>query len=421
MEAYESWLDIPQDHDFSIYNIPFGIFYTDDDKKTARVGSILGNNVIDVSALFEFGYLKGIANLQNHHLRNAALNDFISLGNETCQAVRSKIQKLFLSSEKALQNQKEHLERILIPEKKTKMLLPIQVADYVDFYSSEQHATNVGRLFRDAQNPLLPNWKHIPIGYHGRSSSIVVSGTNFHRPKGQLRFGEDKPIFAPSRQIDFELEMAFITNQNTQMGKMITPDCASDCIFGLTLFNDWSARDIQKWEYVPLGPFLGKSFASSMSPWVVSLEALSPFVLPALPKEIEELDYLKSQKTGRYDITLDVFIQSEKMTEPIKISSSNYKNLYWNLFQQLAHMTSNGTPIRVGDVYASGTISGDTEDSYGSLLELSFGGKKPLALPDGSSRLFLQDGDTILIKGYAQKSGIRVGFGQVCGTVLPSE
>ncbi len=419
MQELKSWLVTTETHDFSIYNIPFGIFYTNNSLKTARCGAALGDYIIDLSSLFQFGYLNDIKNLTKDMLESNKLNEFLALGNQTCNSVRNTIQNLFLEKNNKLRNHPEHLERILIPSHSVKMLLPIQVKDYVDFYSSLDHATNVGKMFRDEKNPLLPNWKHIPIGYHGRSSSIVVSGTNFKRPRGQLcAIDSSTPIFAPSKQMDFELEMAFITNKNSEMGETISPDNANESIFGLTLFNDWSARDIQRWEYVPLGPFLGKSFASSMSPWIVSLEALAPFALPALEKDTPELDYLKCSKNGRYDITLEVYLKSEKMIEPFLITQTNYKHMYWNLFQQLAHMTSNGTPISVGDIYASGTISGPTEQSLGSMLELCRKGTKPLSLPDGTIRNFLQDGDTIIFKGYAQKGNVRVGFGNLSGTIL---
>ena len=419
MQELKSWLVTSNSHDFSIYNIPFGVFYTNNSLKTARCGAALGDYIIDLSSLFYFGYLNEIKNLTKEVFENNKLNEFLALGNETCNSVRNAIQNLFSEKNTKLRNHPEHLERILVPSHSAKMLLPIQVKDYVDFYSSLEHATNVGKMFRDEKNPLLPNWKHIPIGYHGRSSSIVVSGTNFKRPRGQLcAIDSINPIFAPSKQMDFELEMAFITSMNTEMGETITPDNASKAIFGLTLFNDWSARDIQRWEYVPLGPFLGKSFASSMSPWIVSLDALTPFALPALEKDIPELDYLKCSKLGRFDITLEVYLQSEKMNEPLLITKTNYKHMYWNLYQQLAHMTSNGTPISIGDLYASGTISGPTPDSLGSMLELSWKGTKPISLPDGSSRSFLQDGDTIIFKGYAQKDDVRVGFGNLSGKIL---
>ncbi|WP_348524550.1 fumarylacetoacetase [Pigmentibacter sp. JX0631] len=417
----KTWLDVNPKHDFSIYNIPFGIFYTGQNPKNARCGAALGDYIIDLSALYEFGYFKHHKNLQEKHFKTDKLNCFLSLGNKICNDVRISIQELFSTQNQILRKNSEHLEKILVPMQTAEMLMPIKVADYVDFYSSLDHATNVGKMFRDEKNPLLPNWKHIPIGYHGRSSSIVTTKTNIIRPKGQLCPPDsNQPTFGPSKQLDFELEMAFVTNQDTEMGTALTPDSAAHNIFGLALFNDWSARDIQRWEYVPLGPFLGKSFASSMSPWLVSLEALAPFSLPSIDKDVEELEYLKGTKNGRYDITLEVYLKSSKMDGEILISKSNYKHMYWTLFQQLAHMTSNGSPIRVGDLYASGTISGPTPDSYGSMLEICWKGSKPLSLPDGTTRTFLQDGDTIIFKGYAENSLFRVGFGSLFNTVISS-
>ncbi|BBH54224.1 fumarylacetoacetase [Fluviispira sanaruensis] len=420
MKEIKSWIDIPKNHDFSIYNIPFGVFYTNNQISTARVGAALGDNVIDLCRLFNLGYLTDIVGLKAEHFDNNKLNEFLSLGNKTCNGVRYAIQELFSDLNSKLKKHPEHLETILIPTHSVKMLLPIQVKDYVDFYSSLDHATNVGKMFRDEKNPLLPNWKHIPIGYHGRSSSIIVGGTNFKRPKGQLSLADaNSPIFGPTKQLDFELEMAFITSKQNEMGEMISPDQSSDFIFGLALFNDWSARDIQRWEYVPLGPFLGKSFASSLSPWVVSLEALAPFSLPAQDKDVSELKYLQCKKNGLFDIQLEIYLQSDKMKEPFLISSTNYKYMYWNLFQQLAHMTSNGSPVSIGDVYASGTISGPLPNSYGSMLELAWKGTKPITLPDGSTRSFIEDGDTILFRGFAIKGDVRIGFGELSAKVLP--
>lgn len=305
----KSWLEIPNNHDFSIYNIPFGVFYTNGNKNNARCGTILGDFVIDLSALYELGYFSKIPELEKNYFKENSLNSFIGLGNNTCFKVRRYIQDLFSVDNNEISN--DHKQKIIYNAKETENLLPIKVADYVDFYSSIEHATNVGKMFRDEVNPLLPNWKYIPIGYHGRSSSVVVSGTNFKRPKGQIRPSDaEPPFYAPSRQLDFELEMAFITNKVTQLGEVITPDDAENYIFGLGLFNDWSARDIQKWEYVPLGPFLGKSFASSLSPWLVTLDALRDFVLDAAKKDLEELPYLKCSKKGRFDIKLEVYIQS---------------------------------------------------------------------------------------------------------------
>lgn len=413
----KSWLNISNKHDFSIHNIPFGVFYTEGNKNTARCGTILGDNVIDLKTLFELGYFLPIPQLTENYFKEKSLNNFLSLGNEVCYRVRRHIQNLFLEENTEIKS--EHRNKIIFNVNQVENLLPIQVGDYVDFYSSIEHATNVGKMFRDETNPLLPNWKYIPIGYHGRSSSIVVSGTPFKRPKGQIRPNDaEPPFYGLCRHLDFELEMAFITNKTTQMGETISPNDAENYIFGLALLNDWSARDIQKWEYVPLGPFLGKSFATSLSPWIVSLDALKDFALEGEKKDLEELDYLKCSKKGLYDIKLEAYIQSAKMQEPFKICDTNYKNMYWNLFQQLAHMSSNGTPIRVGDLYGSGTISGKNSNSYGSMLELCWKGTKPILLPDGTTRTFLQDGDTVIFRGYCEKGDVHVGFGEVRGTIL---
>jgi fumarylacetoacetase len=299
--------------------------------------------------------------------------------------------------------------------------LPTKVSNYVDFYSSREHASNVGAMFRDPQNPLLPNWLHIPIGYNGRSSSIVSSGTSFKRPCGQLKSDSDPaPVFAPTKQLDFELEMAFITGRQTQLGETIPVTAADDYIFGMTLLNDWSARDIQRWEYVPLGPFLGKTFATSLSPWVVTLDALQPFRVSGPEQTVPVLPYLQSVGPQAYDIHLEVWLKSSKMNTPQKICRTNFSYMYWNMAQQLAHMASNGTNIDVGDVYGSGTISGPTPDSYGSMLELCWKGTRPITLTDGTTRTFIQDGDTVIMKGWCEKDGVRVGFGEVTTEVKPA-
>jgi len=301
------------------------------------------------------------------------------------------------------------------------MHLPIHIGDYTDFYSSIEHATNVGKMFRDPENALLPNWKHIPVGYHGRASSIVVSGTPIKRPKGQVMPKDaTEPVFKPSGRLDFELEMGFVTGKNTQLGSSVSTKEAEDYIFGLVLFNDWSARDIQKWEYVPLGPFLGKSFGSSISPWIVTLEALEPFKIAGPKQDPKVLPYLKYTGKSNYDIQLEVGLQPEK-SEESTVSTSNLKYMYWNMRQQLAHHTINGCNINVGDVMASGTISGKDESSYGSMLEISWGGTKPITLKDGSKRTFIEDNDTVIMRGFAQKDGIKVGFGEVSGKILPSD
>src|SRR5690606_10969916 len=301
------------------------------------------------------------------------------------------------------------------------MQMPVHVPNYTDFYSSIEHATNVGKMFRDPANALLPNWKHLPVGYHGRASSIVVSGTPLHRPMGQSKPKDaDKPVFGPSQRLDFELEMAFITNSFTELGEQISTEEAENHIFGLVLFNDWSARDLQQWEYVPLGPFLAKNFGSSVSPWVVTLEALDPFRVEGPKQEPEVFPYLKYEGKKNFDIHLQTFLIPESGEENL-ICTSNFKYMYWNMAQQLAHHTVNGCNLEVGDMYASGTISGKSEDSYGSLLELTWGGTKPIKLSDGSERKFIEDNDTIIMRGWCEKDGIRVGFGEVSGKILPAK
>ena len=298
------------------------------------------------------------------------------------------------------------------------MCLPVQIGDYTDFYSSEQHAFNVGSMFRDPDNALMPNWKHLPVGYHGRSSSIIESGIPIHRPKGQQRPNDDEPpVFGPCKLLDFELEMAFITCGENQLGESISTEEAEDHIFGMVLFNDWSARDIQKWEYVPLGPFLAKNFASSISPWIVTLDALEPFRIPGPKQDPEVLPYLKYEGDKHFDIALEVAIQPDDGDEKV-VGNSNFKYMYWNMAQQLAHQTVNGCNIKTGDMYGSGTISGSEPSQFGSMLEISWRGTKPVAMPDGSARKFIQDGDTVIMRGHAEQAGVRIGFGEVSTKVL---
>ena len=340
-------------------------------------------------------------------------DSFIRLGKKITVAVRKKIQEYF---------QQFGLDSIPAYDIRTVMMsLPVQIGDYTDFYSSREHATNVGIMFRDPANALLPKWLHLPVGYHGRSSSIPGSGTTVKRPKCQTLPPEaEKPVFGPSKQIDFELEMAFIIGKENQLGEPISIENAEDYIFGLTLFNDWSARDIQKWEYVPLGPFLSKNFASTMSPWIVTLEALEPFRVAGPVQEPEVLPYLQTKSSNNYDINLDVIITTPEEKENT-VSHSNFKYMYWSMVQQLAHHTVNGCNMRVGDVLASGTISGPSPDSYGSMLEIAWKGTKPVQMSDGSTRTFIQDGDTVTLKGYAEKDGIRVGFGECAARLIPAD
>jgi fumarylacetoacetase len=299
--------------------------------------------------------------------------------------------------------------------------MPVQIGDYTDFYSSEQHARNVGSMFRDPENALLPNWKHLPVGYHGRASSIVLSGTSLHRPKGQtIPKDSEQPIFGPSKNLDFELEVGFLTGPGNALGKPIPIDEADDHIFGLVLVNDWSARDIQKWEYQPLGPFLAKNWATSISPWVVTTEALRPFETQAPEQEPQPLPYLDQEKRTTFDIQLEVFLKTEQTETAHKICATNFKHLYWSMGQQLAHHTITGCNVQPGDLYGSGTISGPTEDSYGSMLELAWKGTKPLKLSNGEERTFLEDGDEVIMTGFAQGSDFRIGFGEVKGKILPA-
>ena len=404
-------IDIPENSDFSIHNIPFGIFSTKD--RSPRVGVAVGEHILDLAAVAELD----VFDFNTALLEKDTLNDFISLGKEITTRVRKKIQYWLKDRESVLAGKPE----LFVKQSEAQMHMPVAIGDYTDFYSSLEHATNVGKMFRDPENALLPNWKHIPVGYHGRASSIIVSGQPIYRPKGQTKPNDaEAPVFGPTQRLDFELEMGFICGKETPLGESISTKNAEDYIFGLVLFNDWSARDIQKWEYVPLGPFLAKNFASSISPWVVTLEALEPFKLTGPKQEPEVLPYLQFEGDKNYDINLEVRIQPEK-GEETTVCLSNFKHMYWNMAQQLAHHTVNGCNINIGDMMASGTISGKEENNFGSMLELSWGGTKPVKLKNGSERKFIEDGDTVTMKGYAQKDDIRVGFGEVTTKVLPAK
>ena len=411
-----SFVNYPENSDFSIHNIPFGVAVFN--KEYIACCTRIGDLVIDLATLYDYGFFDEIEGLNDNVFEAYTLNEFIELGKPVTNAVRLKIQEL-LDENSKLANDEKTIEECFYELDQVKMMMPVHVPNYTDFYSSIEHATNVGKMFRDPANALLPNWKHLPVGYHGRASSIVVSGTEIIRPKGQTKPADlDSPIFGPSKQLDFELEMAFIVNKNTEMGESISTSEAEEVIFGMVIFNDWSARDIQSWEYVPLGPFLGKNFGSSISPWVVTLEALNPFRTESPKQEPEVLDYLKFSGDKNFDINLEVYIQPENGTENL-ISQSNYKFMYWNMTQQLAHHTINGCNVEVGDMYASGTISGENPNSFGSMLELTWRGQNPLKLDDGQERKFIEDHDTIIMRGFAEKDGIRVGFGEVSGKILP--
>ncbi|MEX0662552.1 MAG: fumarylacetoacetase [Balneolaceae bacterium] len=413
MTKLTSWLDIPADSDFSIYNLPFGIFSTS--AKRPRVGIAIGDWVVDVAVAAENGLFSKFQ-FDKSVFESKTLNDFISLGKPITNEVRLIVQNALCDEDSLLQS----ADSVLEERDSVKMHLPVQVGDYTDFYSSLEHATNVGKMFRDAENALLPNWKHLPVGYHGRASSIVESGVDIHRPKGQIKPDDTAPILSPTKKLDFELEIGFVVGKETRMGDSISTENANEFIFGLVLFNDWSARDIQKWEYVPLGPFLGKSFASSISPWIVTMEALEPFRVAGPLQYPPVRPYLKCEGAKNYDIQLEVAIQPEKSEQPTTVTQTNFKHMYWNMHQQLAHHTINGCNVRVGDVMASGTVSGSNPGSYGSMLELSWNGTDLVKLANDKKRTFLHDHDTVIMKGFSLKDDVRVGFGELKSKILPA-
>lgn len=415
--ALKSWVEIPANSDFPIQNLPFGIIRSA--QLSPRVASRIGDYILDLKTLYVLGYLENLP-FEQADFDGPYLNTMMKRGKKAVRELRNRISKLLSSDMDDLRKNEHHVQQLLIPVDQVENLLPVQIGDYTDFYSSREHATNVGTMFRDPSNALLPNWLWLPVGYHGRASSIVISGTPVRRPKGQIKpNAEQPPVYEACRNLDFELEMAFITFDGKPLGERISTAEAEDYIFGLCLFNDWSARDIQTWEYVPLGPFLAKNFASSVSPWIVTLDALEPFKVPNPPQSPEVLEYLESEGDKSYDIHLEVGLQPEGREET-KICSSNFKYMYWTMVQQLAHHTVNGCNIRCGDLMGSGTISGPIEDSYGSMLELAWKGTKPLKMSDGSERKFIQDNDTVIMRGYAEKDGVRVGFGEVSGKILPA-
>ncbi len=410
-----SWVDVPTGCDFPIQNLPFGIIRRPGG--TPRMAVAIGEHIADLQVLAEHGFFDDLG-IERAIFAQPVLNDFIALGREKTSAVRNRMSQI-LDSNFEEWDASELASFFLFLQSEVELLLPLRIGDYTDFYSSLEHASNVGSMFRDPNNPLLPNWRHLPVGYHGRASSIVVSGTPLHRPKGQvLPPGAEAPVFSASSRMDFELEMAFVIGHPSALGQSVPVAEAEDYIFGLALFNDWSARDIQQWEYQPLGPFLGKNFGSTISPWIVTLEALEPFRVAGPPQNPVVLPYLQYQGHKNFDIHLEVWIKPAN-AEASRVCVSNFKYLYWNMAQQLAHHTVNGCNMAVGDVCASGTISGPDPQSYGSMLELSWRGTKPVSLKDGSQRTFLQDGDTVILRGWGERDGVRIGFGEASGTLLP--
>ena len=411
----KTWLDVPADSDFSIHNIPFGVY--SDAQVKHRAASAIGEYILD---LYELAHA-GLIRVNKDVLEKEFLNDFIALGKPVTNAVRLAIIELLTDTNSELKTNNALFGKVFKKQKEVSMLLPVRVGDYTDFYSSMDHAVNIGTMIRDPKNALMPNWKHLPVGYHGRASSICVSGHSFHRPKGQQKPADaDLPVFGPCKLLDIELETAFVIGKSTTLGDSITPAEADEYIFGMLLFNDWSARDIQTWEYVPLGPFLSKNFASTVSPWIVTLEALEPFRVKGYEQEPKLLPYLQYQGNKNIDIRLQVLLQPQNGQENV-ICTSNYKYMYYTMEQQLAHHTVNGCNVNVGDLMGSGTISGPDPSEYGSFMELTWRGTKPITLKDGSERKFVNDNDTVILKGYCEKEGIRVGFGECVATVLPAK
>jgi fumarylacetoacetase len=401
--ALRTWAPVPDGSDFPIQNLPFGIFQAPG--LDARPAVAIGSQLLDLA---EAGLLEG-----------DSLDPLLARGKNGWREMRSRISWLLNDENPELRDDAGRVRRCLHAQRDVEMKLPVRIGDYVDFYSSLEHATNVGRMFRDPNNPLLPNWRWMPIGYHGRAGTVAVSGTPVRRPKGQLSADNQTAVFAPSRRLDIELEMGFLVGANVEAGTMPGPDAARDAIFGAVLLNDWSARDIQRWEYQPLGPFLGKSFLTSISPWVVTMDALEPFRTNGPDQNPPPLEYLHEREPRNFDIQLEVWLRCAGATAPQCIARTNFRQMYWSAAQQLAHMTSNGASARRGDLFGSGTISGTEPDSCGSLLELAWNGTRPLKLDCGAERSFLTDGDSIRLRGWCD-GPYRIGFGDVEGVVTPA-
>ncbi|HEX7937176.1 MAG TPA: fumarylacetoacetase [Paraburkholderia sp.] len=414
----KSWVESANQptHDFSIQNLPFGIF-SDNSNDARRVGVAIGDEIVDLAALQTAGLLKLAA--QADVFARDALNDFIALGRDAWRDVRVQLSHLLARDTASLHDDAALRAKALVRRADARLHLPVQIPGYTDFYSSKEHATNVGSMFRDPKNALLPNWSEMPIGYNGRASSVVVSGTPVRRPNGQLKLpDQERPVFGACRKLDIELETGFVIGGGNVLGEPIACADAEAHIFGMVLLNDWSARDIQQWEYVPLGPFNSKGFSTTISPWIVTLDALEPFRVAQPVQEPEPLAYLRHGGAHAFDIALEVKLRPRGAGEASTISRTNFKYMYWTMAQQLAHHTVSGCNTRVGDLMGSGTISGPTEGSYGSLLELTYNGKKPLALKEGGTRSFIEDGDELTLAGWCQGEGYRVGFGECAGEIL---
>jgi len=417
--ALKSFINVPRDSHFPLENLPFGVFKPREGP--ARIGVALGEDVVDLAALEEAGLLKDLPPETAAATTRDSLNEFLALGRPAWRKVREILQKLLSADTATLRDDTKLRDRACHRQADVTMQLPAKIGSYTDFYSSYHHAHNVGTMLRGPENALMPNWKWLPVAYHGRASSVVASGTDVRRPQGQIKPPDAAaPVFGPTKSLDYELEMAFLIGPGNSLGQAVPIDQALDHIFGFVLMNDWSARDIQAWEYQPLGPFLAKNFCTSISPWVVTLEALEPFRKPLLCQDPEPLPYLRAKTDFTFDIQLEAKLQTAKMKTPHTITRTNFQNLYWSVSQQLAHHTVGGCNLQPGDLLASGTISGETEESRGCMLELTWRGANPLKLPTDETRKWLEDGDTLAITGWCDGDGYRVGFGEVTGKILPA-
>jgi len=417
--ALRSFVEVLPDSDFPIQNLPFGVFQPKEDKP--RVGVAIGDRVVDLSALEELGHFQSPEFQGRKVFSEESLNSFLALGRPAWRKTREVLQHLLAADAPILRDDPVIRARVFHAQKDVIMKLPVSIGNYTDFYSSYHHAHNVGTMLRGPENALMPNWKWLPVAYHGRASSVVISGTDVRRPSGQIKPPDaSEPMFSASKSLDYELEMAFLIGPGNSLGAPVPIDRAMDHIFGLVLMNDWSARDIQAWEYQPLGPFLAKNFCTSISPWVVTLEALEPFRKPLPPQDPAPLPYLRAKNDFWFDIQLEARLQGLSMKAPHVITRTNFQNLYWSISQQLAHHTITGCNLEPGDLLASGTISGATDESRGCMLELTWRGANPLKLPNGEARKWLEDGDTLTITGWCQGNSYRVGFGEVSGRILPA-
>ena len=414
-----SFIEIADNSDFSIINLPFGVFQPGALNKP-RVGVAIGEYILDLSILESAGFFEEVFGSPSYIFTKPTLNTFIAQGRESWSAVRMIISNLLCANDPALRDKEDIKARAIIKQSEARLLMPVDIGNYTDFYSSREHAVNVGTIFRSKENALLPNWTQIPIAYHGRASSIVLSGTDILRPSGQILVGSDPiPHFSPTNFLDFELELGYLAGPGTQLGSPVSISEARDHIFGVVLVNDWSARDIQRWEYQPLGPFQAKSFATSISPWVVTLDALEPFICSGPNQEPLPLPYLQRKVNFTFDINLQITIQTRHMKDPEIISTSNSKYLYWDILQQLTHQTANGCNLQTGDLLATGTISGPDKNSYGSMLELAWNKTNPVKLSSGETRVALEDDDQIIFTGWNDFAGHRIGFGNLTGKILP--